>query len=101
MFIVSAVLVFVSFLAILLVLMQRSGDGGIGGSLGGGAVESIFGGGAGDALTKLTVKIIVTFFVLSLLLSMLSIHNKSTISNRSAVRLPIGHASEVAIGDKQ
>jgi protein translocase SecG subunit len=72
----SIALLGVSAFAVLLILMQRSPEGGgFGSALGGGAVESIFGGDAGDVLIRGTAKAIGAFFLLSFLLSLCYVHN--------------------------
>ena len=62
----TLVLVIVCLLLILVILMQRpNANSGMGAALGGGAAEGIFGGEAGNVLTKATVKLTVLFFVIS------------------------------------
>jgi preprotein translocase subunit SecG len=58
-------LVIVSLVIVLLVLMQKSKDGGMGSALGGGAVEATFGGEAGNVLTRWTIGAAIIFFVLA------------------------------------
>ncbi|MDR0678665.1 MAG: preprotein translocase subunit SecG [Puniceicoccales bacterium] len=83
----SIALLGVSAFAVLLVLMQRSPEGGgFGSALGSGAVESVFGGDAGDVLIRGTAKAIGTFFLLSLLLSLCYVHRPR--SARSSYHLP-------------
>jgi preprotein translocase subunit SecG len=74
-FLLSVALVLVCGFTILLVLLQRPSEGGgFGGALGGGALESAFGGGAGDVLARGTARAIALFFLLALALSLLHIH---------------------------
>ena len=62
----TLVLVIVCILLVLVILMQRpNANSGMGSALGGGAAESMFGGEAGNVLTKATVKLTVLFFVIS------------------------------------
>jgi preprotein translocase subunit SecG len=62
----ALLLVIVGVLSVLVILMQRpSANAGMGGSLGGGAAEDVFGGGAADLLTKATYTLITLFFVIS------------------------------------
>ena len=62
----TLVLVLVCVLLVLVILMQRpNANAGMGSALGGGAAEGMFGGEAGNVLTKATVKLTVLFFVLS------------------------------------
>lgn len=59
------VLVIVCILLVLVILMQRpNAQAGMGAALGGGAAEGMFGGEAGNVLTRATVKLTVLFFVL-------------------------------------
>jgi preprotein translocase subunit SecG len=60
------ILALVSIVLVLLVLMQKTKDGGMGAALGGGATESAFGHETGNVLTKATINFAVAFFVLSL-----------------------------------
>ena len=67
----SIVLVLLCGWLILLILMQKpSANAGMGAALGGGAAESAFGGEASNVLTRWTVYGIVTFFVISLFLTL-------------------------------
>ena len=61
----------VALMIIGLVLIQQSKGGGLGGAFGGGG-DSVFGAQAGNHLTKLTVILVSVFFVLVLLLAILS-----------------------------
>ncbi len=62
----TLVLVIVCILLVLVILMQRpNANSGMGAALGGGAAEGMFGGEAGNVLTKATVKLTVLFFVIS------------------------------------
>lgn len=59
-------LIIVCLLLVLVILMQRpNANAGMGASLGGGAAENVFGGEAGNVLTKATVRLTVLFFVIS------------------------------------
>ena len=64
----------VALLLIGLVLIQQSKGGGFGGSFGG-VGESVFGAHAGSHLTKLTVILTTSFFVLTLLLAVIVGHS--------------------------
>lgn len=62
----TLVLCLVCVVLVVFVLMQRpSADAGMGASLGGGAAENAFGGEATSFLTKVSVRCIVLFFVLT------------------------------------
>jgi protein translocase SecG subunit len=65
--------IIVALLLIGLVLIQQSKGGGFGGSFGG-VGESVFGAHAGSHLTKLTVILTTSFFILTLLLAVLVGH---------------------------
>ncbi len=77
MFVITAVLytlvIIVALLLIGLVLIQQSKGGGFGGSFGG-VGESVFGAHAGSHLTKLTVILTTSFFILTLLLAVIVGH---------------------------
>ncbi len=57
-------LVLISAFLILIVLMQKSKDGGMGAALGGGVTESTFGAETGNVLTRATIKAAIAFFVI-------------------------------------
>ena len=62
----TLVLVIICILLVLVILMQRpNANSGMGAALGGGAAEGMFGGEAGQVLTRATVKLTVLFFVIS------------------------------------
>lgn len=58
-------LVLLSFVLILVVLLQRGRGGGLAGALGGAGGQSAFGTRAGDVFTKITVVIATLWFVLA------------------------------------
>ncbi len=60
------ILVLVCIFMTLVVLMQKpNADAGMGAALGGGAAEGVFGGETGNVLTKVTVRCIILYFVIS------------------------------------
>ena len=68
-------------LLILLVLIQLpKKDAGAGVAFGGGATDALFGAGSGNALTKITKYAATTFFVLSVVLSLMqsNYHRRTT-----------------------
>jgi preprotein translocase subunit SecG len=74
----TAVLVFDCIILVFLVLIQLpKKDAGAGLAFGGGATDALFGAGSGTVLTRITKYAAITFFVLSLLLSVMhsSYHN--------------------------
>lgn len=66
--ILTFVLILVSFFMILVVLMQKSKDGGIGAALGGGATEAAFGAETANVLTRATKYSAIVFFTLAFVL---------------------------------
>jgi preprotein translocase subunit SecG len=63
--ILTFVLILVSLFLILVVLMQKGTDGGVGASMGGGMAEATFGADTGNVLTKATINASIALFVLS------------------------------------
>lgn len=66
--ILTFILILVSLFLILVVLAQKTKDGGIGATLGGGATEAAFGAEAGNVLTRMTKYAAILFFVLAFVL---------------------------------
>lgn len=66
--ILTFVLVLVSLFLVLVVLMQKSKDGGIGSALGGGAAEAAFGAETNNVLSRSTIFASILFFVLAFVL---------------------------------
>jgi preprotein translocase subunit SecG len=58
-------LILTSLFLVLVVLMQKTKDGGMGAALGGGATESAFGHETGNVLSKATINAAIAFFVLN------------------------------------
>ncbi|HTB80314.1 MAG TPA: preprotein translocase subunit SecG [Opitutaceae bacterium] len=76
--ILTFILILVSLFLILVVLAQRAkSDGGMGSALGGGMAESAFGGETGNVLTKATINASIAFFVLSFLLYLGNVYQRS------------------------
>ena len=67
-------LILVALFLVLVVLMQKTKDGGMGAALGGGATESAFGHETGNVLTNATIYAAVLFFVLSFVLYLAQIY---------------------------
>lgn len=63
--ILTFVLILVSLFLVMIVLMQKSKDGGMGATLGGGAAEQAFGAETGNVLSKSTIVAAIAFFVLA------------------------------------
>lgn len=66
--ILTFLLILVSFFLVMVVLMQKSKDGGIGAALGGGAAEAAFGAETGNVLSRSTIYASIIFFVLAFVL---------------------------------
>jgi protein translocase SecG subunit len=90
----SLALVAVSLFSILVIVMQKSPDGGgFGSSLGSGAMESIFGGDAADLLVRTTTKAAVAFLVISMLLSMCCVRRAANGDGDRKIHLPEQHTT--------
>ena len=63
--ILTVILIFVSIFIVLIVLAQKSKDGGMGAALGGGAAEAAFGADTTNVLSKSTIYASILFFVLA------------------------------------
>src|SRR5215217_1199827 len=63
--ILTVVLIFVSVFIVLVVLAQKSKDGGMGAALGGGAAEAAFGADTTNVLSKSTIYAAIIFFALA------------------------------------
>lgn len=87
---------------ILLILMQRpSEESGMGATLGGGAVTSVFGGEAVNTLAKATKYCVVIFFSLSFLLSLLYMSLEKTVKSQHFLELKAVATETVKEGDLQ
>lgn len=71
------VLILISLFMVLVVLAQKSKDGGVGAAMGGGAAEAAFGAETGNVLSKATHYAAVAFFVLSFLLYLGHIYQRN------------------------
>ena len=58
-------LILVSLFLILVVLMQKSKDGGMGAAMGGGMAEAAFGADTSNVLSKSTINAAIAFFILT------------------------------------
>ncbi len=70
----TLLLILVALFLVLVVLAQKTKDGGMGAALGGGATESAFGHETGNVLTNATIYAAVLFFVLSFVLYLAQIY---------------------------
>src|SRR3954464_13810199 len=62
------ILILISLFLVMVVLMQKSKDGGMGAALGGGAAEAAFGADTSNVLSKSTIYAAILFFVLAFVL---------------------------------
>jgi preprotein translocase subunit SecG len=85
--IVTFVLIIISALLILVVLAQKTKDGGMGAALGGGMTESTFGAETGNVLSKATINLSIAFFVLGFALYLGHIYMRKS-ANASQGALP-------------
>lgn len=74
--ILTTVEVIVALLLIGIILIQQTRSGGGLGALGGGVTDSVFGAGAGNFLTKMTVILSAVFFVVTLSLVLMAARGK-------------------------
>ena len=76
--ILTFILILVSVFLVLIVLMQKSKDGGIGSALGGGAAEAAFGADTNNVLVQATKYSAILFFVLAFLLYLGRIYERKS-----------------------
>ena len=81
-------LILVSLFLILVVLAQKSKDGGMGAALGGGAAEAAFGADTGNVLSKSTIYAAVIFFALAFMLYIGRIYERKHASMAEGNALP-------------
>lgn len=86
--ILTFVLILVSGFLVLVVLMQKSKDGGVGAALGGGATEAAFGADTSNVLSKSTIYAAVLFFVLAFALYLGRIYERKVAGGPSGNALP-------------
>lgn len=86
--ILTFILILVSGFLVLVVLMQKSKDGGVGAALGGGATEAAFGADTTNVLSKSTIYAAVMFFVLAFVLYLGRIYERKTASAADGSALP-------------
>lgn len=86
--VLTFVLILVSLFLILVVLAQKSKDGGMGAAFGGGAAEAAFGAETNNVLSKSTIYSAVLFFVLAFLLYLGRIYERSHASAAAGNALP-------------
>jgi preprotein translocase subunit SecG len=90
----TVVHVLVAIFVIVLVLMQKSSEQGVGAAFGGGVTETVFGAGTTTALVRMTVYCGCTLLATTLLLAVLHSHRRASQSlmQRSLANMPINTA---------
>ena len=83
------ILILVSLFLILVVLAQKTKDGGMGAALGGGATESAFGADTGNVLSKATINAAIAFFVLSFVLYLSQIYTAKHVHSSGPALPPV------------
>ncbi len=86
--ILTFILILVSVFLVLIVLMQKSKDGGIGSALGGGAAEAAFGADTNNVLVQATKYSAILFFVLAFLLYLGRIYERKVEKGAAGGALP-------------
>lgn len=86
--ILTFVLILVSLFIVLVVLAQKSKDGGMGAALGGGAAEAAFGAETGNVLSKSTIYASILFFVLAFALYLGRIYESKHATAAAGSALP-------------
>jgi preprotein translocase subunit SecG len=86
--ILTFILILVSIFLVLVVLMQKSKDGGMGAALGGGAAEAAFGADTSNVLSKSTIYAAVLFFVLAFVLYLGRIYERTNANTAAGSALP-------------
>lgn len=87
------ILILISIFLVLLVLMQKAKDGGMGAALGGGMTEAAFGADTDNMLSKLTINLTISFFVLAFLLYLGHIYQRGIAETEAGNSLPTIEAS--------
>lgn len=86
--ILTFILILVSLFLILVVLAQKSKDGGMGAALGGGAAEAAFGADTSNVLSKSTIYASIIFFVLAFVLYLGRIYERKHANAAAGNALP-------------
>lgn len=82
------ILILVSVFLVLIVLAQKSKDGGMGAALGGGAAEAAFGADTANVLTRATKYSAILFFVLAFALYLGRIYERKSAHAAAGNALP-------------
>ena len=86
--ILTFILILVSLFLVLIVLMQKSKDGGMGAALGGGAAEAAFGADTNNVLVQATKYSAILFFVLAFMLYLGRIYERTHLNSAAGSALP-------------
>lgn len=86
--ILTVILVFVSLFLILVVLAQKSKDGGMGAALGGGAAEAAFGAETSNVLSRSTIYAAILFFILAFVTYLGRIYQSKHVGSGDGIALP-------------
>lgn len=86
--ILTFILILVSLFLIMVVLAQKSSDGGMGSAFGGGAAEAAFGAETNNVLSKSTIYSSIVFFVLAFLLYLGRIYERGHANASAGSALP-------------
>jgi preprotein translocase subunit SecG len=86
--ILTFILIIVSLFLVMVVLMQKSKDGGMGAALGGGAAEAAFGADTSNVLSKSTIYAAVLFFGMAFILYLGRIYERNHAKTLAGSALP-------------
>src|SRR5271170_4933074 len=95
----TAVHILVALFVILLVLMQKSSEQGVGAAFGGGVTETVFGAGTTTALVRMTIYCACALLATTLILAVLHSHRgkgNMSLMQRSLATMPMAPASQPA-----
>jgi preprotein translocase subunit SecG len=95
----TVVHVVVALFVIVLVLMQKSSEQGVGAAFGGGMTETVFGAGTTTALVRLTIWCAGTLLATTLILAVLHSHRSKaggSLMQRSLATMPMAPAAQPA-----
>jgi preprotein translocase subunit SecG len=94
----TVVLALVCLLMVLIVLMQKPKQEGLGAAFGGGVMDSMYGADATNILQKITVWLAVLFFIITMLLAVLvGVKQKSKINKEQLTTVPENTTTQGAI----
>jgi preprotein translocase subunit SecG len=93
----TVVHILVALFVIVLVLMQKSSEQGVGAAFGGGVTETVFGAGTTTALVRMTIWCACALFATTLVLAVLHSHRTSSrgsLMERSLTTMPVAPPSQ-------